>query len=176
MTMHALRLSLAVLVIACGLSLPVATALSDSLGYTDQHVIVKGEKSDASDRRPLKADKPVVQLGNVRIEVPALVSASPIALMNSEPRAAKSLPRPNERSALFVLNSSRALSTTDEQRFRSLVADGLAEVWAPPDVHGYVGTLMNPSITSDEPALHSWLPCDEGCENWLWIERRGVQR
>lgn len=174
--MNAHRSLLAVAVTALALSVAAIPAASDSLSYTDQHVIVKGEEKARNDRRPQKADKPLVQLGNVRIEVPALVSASPLSIVNLESRSASARARPKERSALFILNPARALSVTEEQRFRSLVADGQAEVWAPDDVHAYVGTLMKPFTSSGDSALHSWLPCDEGCENWLWIERRGVEQ
>ena len=162
--------------LAIALCVAALPAASDSLSYTDQHVIVKGKENAGNDRRPRKADKPIVQLGNVRIEVPALVSASRLAVMNLESPSTSSSPRPKERSVLFTLNPARVLSKNEELRFVSLVADEQAEVWAPADVHAYVGTLMKKLHSTNEPALHAWLPCDEGCENWLWIERRGVEQ
>jgi hypothetical protein len=145
---------------------------ADSLSYTDQHVIMKDDEK-ARSRRPERIEKPSIQLGNFKIEVPVLVSASPLAAtsFSSEPTA----PRPKSRQTLLTLTHGRALSASDEARFKELVADGTAEVWAPTDVHPYVVALM-PSAHATESAVRSWLACDQGCENWVWVERGGSKQ
>jgi len=140
--------------------------LADTLSYTDQHVIVKGEAAARRDR-PERVEAPSIQLGNFRIEVPTLAAATFIP----KPAAASTPPR----QTLFRLITQRTLSSIDEARFRSLVSDGQAEVWAPADASTYVHSLRPPTST-EEDGVHAWLSCEHGCENWVWIERRGVKQ
>jgi hypothetical protein len=155
-----------VLVLATVSAAWASHTLADTLSFTDQHVIVKGEAAAKRDR-PERVEAPSIQLGNFRIEVPTLAAATFIP----KPAAATTPPR----QMLFRLTAQRTLSSIDEARFRSLVSDGQAEVWAPADAGMYVRSLLPPASTGED-GIHAWLSCEQGCENWVWVERRGVKQ
>lgn len=160
--------------------------LADALTYTDQHVIVK-DATNARRNRPEKIEAPVIKLGNFTLQVPALAESTAVAIASSasstafQRAGAASVVAPAKsntdrtRSALFVLATNRELSTVDEARLKELLVDGASEVWAPKDAHQYVSTLI-PHRDDNSTAVRAWVDCTSDCENWVWIERRGVMQ